>query len=131
MPMTNNRVIQTGLAAFGMSGKVFHGPLLSVHPGFRLKKVVERSTRTTASTYPKVEIVNSYEELLLDEAIELFVVNTPDYLHYSMTEQALRAGKHVVVEKPFTFTYQEAESLIKLAAQKGCFLSVFHNRRWD
>jgi len=129
--MTNETIIQTGLAAFGMSGKVFHGPLLSAHLGFRFKKVVERSTRTAASLYPKVEVVDSYEELLRDDAIELVIVNTPDYLHESMAEQALRAGKHVVVEKPFTFTYQEAQSLMELAAQKGRFLSVFHNRRWD
>jgi predicted dehydrogenase len=129
--MTNETIIQTGLAAFGMSGKVFHGPLLSVHPGFRLKKVVERSTRTAAAIYPTVEVVGSFDELLRDDAIELVVVNTPDYLHASMAEQALRAGKHVVVEKPFTFTYKESRTLIDLAAQQGRFLSVFHNRRWD
>ncbi len=48
-----------------------------------------------------------------------------------MAEAALQAGKHVVVEKPFTNTAQEGEQLIALAKEKGCVLTVFQNRRWD
>jgi predicted dehydrogenase len=129
--MTHEPIIRTGLASFGMSGKVFHGPLLEAHPGFQLKKAVERSTRMAATIYPKIEVVSSFDELLQDTEIDLVVVNTPDYLHYPMAEQALKAGKHVVVEKPFTFRYEEAQALIRLAQQEKKILSVFHNRRWD
>src|SRR6185436_7478960 len=45
--------------------------------------------------------------------------------------QALLAGKHVVVEKPFTVASAEARELIQLAQAKRRLLSVFHNRRWD
>ena len=48
-----------------------------------------------------------------------------------MAEAALRAGKHVVVEKPFTNTAKEGEQLIALAEEKGRMLTVFQNRRWD
>jgi scyllo-inositol 2-dehydrogenase (NADP+) len=59
------------------------------------------------------------------------VVNTPDHLHLEMCAQAIKAGKHVVVEKPFTLKAADADILIELARQKGIVLSVFHNRRWD
>ena len=59
------------------------------------------------------------------------MVNTPDSTHYNYTSRALEAGKHVVVEKPFTLKYHQAMDLIELADKKGLTLSVFHNRRWD
>jgi predicted dehydrogenase len=125
------KIIHVGLASYGMSGKVFHGPLLKAHSGFRLKKVVERSAEKSKADYPEVEVVRSFEELLADEAIQLVVVNTPNALHYEMAKQALQAGKHVIVEKPFTVTAEEARELIKLAQSKQLILTVFQNRRWD
>ncbi|MBC7920168.1 MAG: Gfo/Idh/MocA family oxidoreductase [Ferruginibacter sp.] len=114
-----------------MSGLVFHAPLLASHPGFEVKKIVERSSQKSLQTHPRVEVVRSFEELLRDENIGLVVVNTPDFLHYAMAEQALRADKHVVVEKPFTLASAEAQALIALARERGRLLSVFQNRRWD
>ncbi len=129
--MTHSTPIQVGLSSYGMSGTVFHGPLLKVHPGFHIRRIVERTAQQSKAAYPEAEITRSFGDLLRDEAIQLVIVNTPDYLHYEMTEQALRAGKHVIVEKPFTFTYREAENLIELANQQKKLLSVFQNRRWD
>jgi predicted dehydrogenase len=68
---------------------------------------------------------------LQDPEIELIVVNTPDKFHYEMTLEALKAGKHVVVEKPFTFKTSEADALISLAKDKNLLMTVFQNRRWD
>ncbi len=123
--------IITGLASYGMSGEVFHAPLLHVHPGFSLKKIVERTTNKAKVRYPYVEIVRSYKELLADASIELVVVNTPDNTHFDFVRMALLAGKNVVVEKPFTLRSDEADKLISLAGKKKKLLSVFHNRRWD
>ncbi len=63
--------------------------------------------------------------------LELIIVNTPDSTHYEYTRRALEAGKHVIVEKPFTTTVKEAEELVALATGKGLTLSVYQNRRWD
>lgn len=123
--------INVGIASFGMSGKVFHAPLLAAHPEFKLKAICERSKNEAATLYPNVRICKSFEELLNNEEIELVVVNTPDTTHYDFVKQALNAGKHVVVEKPFVFTVEEGLELTALAYEKSLLLSVFQNRRWD
>lgn len=125
------KTINVALSAYGMSGEIFHAPLLTSHPGFKLTKVAERKTNKSSSAYPLVEVVRTFDALLADPAIELIVVNTPNSLHYEQASKALAAGKHVVVEKPFTVTSQEAKELIALAAQHNKVLSVFQNRRWD
>jgi predicted dehydrogenase len=124
-------IIQTGLASYGLSGQVFHAPFLDTNAGFNIKKVWERTKNLSVQRYPHVEIVRNYEELLNDKDIELIIVNTPDTTHYDYCKQALEAGKHVVVEKPFTLNSQEGEELTKLAESKNLVLSVYQNRRWD
>jgi len=123
--------IQTGLASFGMSGKVFHAPFLTQHPGFQLTKIVERSKDEMKKIYPDIDSVRSFDELIEDDNIELIVVNTPDLTHYEYAYKALNVGKHVIVEKPFTRTIAQGEDLIKLADKHKRLLSVFQNRRWD
>src|SRR5690606_11210199 len=59
------------------------------------------------------------------------LITTPNHLHHELAKKALKAGKHVVVEKPFTPSVEEADELIELASKKKLILSVNHNRRWD
>ena len=123
--------IKTALCSFGMSGWVFHAPFLQVHPGFDLYAVWERSKKLAQEKYPNVKSYDTLDELLKDEAIELVVVNTPNYTHYDYAKEALQAGKHVVVEKPFTVNSKEGKELIQLAKKKKKKLSVYQNRRYD
>ena len=123
--------IRVGLASFGMSGKVFHAPILFNHPGFQLTTIVERSKNEAKKYYPEVTVVRSFDELLADDNIELVVVNTPDTTHFEHTRKALEAGKNVIVEKPFTHTIGQGEDLLSFAHKKNLMLSVFQNRRWD
>lgn len=124
-------VIKTGLAAYGMSGQVFHAPFISMNPHFKLCKIVERSKELSKERYPHATIVRSFDELIQDHEIELVIVNTPDSTHYTYARAALEAGKHVIVEKPFTSTTEQGKELIALAHSKGLMLSVYQNRRWD
>ncbi len=123
--------IKTALCSFGMSGWVFHAPFLQQHPGFELYGVFERTKNLALQSYPQVITFRSLEELLADENIELVVVNVPNVLHYDYALQCLNAGKHVIVEKPFTVTFSQANELIQLAKKNKLLLSVFQNRRWD
>ena len=122
--------IKTGLAAFGLSGQVFHAPFIEAHPEFELTAVVERSRKKAQRTYPHVRSVASFDELLRED-IELVVIDTPDATHYGFCRAALEAGKHVVVEKPFVTTLRQAEELVETAERKGITLAVYQNRRWD
>lgn len=123
--------IITGLAAYGMSGSLFHAPFISIHAGFEMRYVVERSKDEAQKRYPDVRVLRSFDELLAMPDVELVVVNTPDVTHYEYTKKALLAGKHVVVEKPFVFTVKEGEELIALAKEYDRMLCVYQNRRWD
>lgn len=125
------QLIKTGLCAFGMSGKIFHAPFLKEHPGFFLSAIVERNKEDSKDKYPDATIYRSVEEMLNEADIELVVVNTPVQTHFEYTKMALKAGKNVIVEKPFTVNVAEAEELVQMAEEKGLFLSVYQNRRFD
>lgn len=123
--------INTALLSFGMSGTVFHAPFLVADKRFQLYGVWERSKKTVHEKYPGVRSFDALADLLSDPSIQLVIVNTPNLTHYEYAKQALLAGKHVVVEKPFTVTAAEGTELNQLAKQKGLHLSVYHNRRFD
>ena len=123
--------INTALLSFGMSGVVFHAPLIHVHPGFTLSAVWERTKDLAQKKFPGIKTFRSLEDLLSDPDIELVIVNTPNYTHYEYARKALLAGKHVIVEKPFTVTVAEGEELIVLAKEQAKLLSVYQNRRYD
>nr|WP_315027216.1 Gfo/Idh/MocA family oxidoreductase [uncultured Chryseobacterium sp.] len=125
------QMVRAGLCAFGMSGKVFHAPFLKEHPGFFISAIVERSKEESKEKYPEATIYRSVEDMLQQADIELVVINTPVQTHYEYAKKALEAGKNIIVEKPFTVNVSEAEELVALAEEKGLFLSVYQNRRFD
>ncbi|TKC07655.1 Gfo/Idh/MocA family oxidoreductase [Pedobacter frigoris] len=125
------KAIVTGLLAFGMSGKVFHAPFIDAHPGFKFHAVLERNQKSAAAAYPGVKSYDTFEALIADPEIELVIVNTPNFTHADYTRRSLLAGKHVLIEKPFTPTSAEAKELFELAKSVGKQIFIYHNRRWD
>lgn len=123
--------INTGIIGFGLSGRVFHAPFIHTHPGFTLKKIVERKSSQSKEIYPYVEIAPDHKAVIEDENLDLIVVCTPNITHYPMVKDSLLAGKHVVVEKPFTPTSKEANELITLSNKVDRKIFVYQNRRWD
>lgn len=126
-----SKPIVTGILAYGMSGRIFHAPFLSTNPAFELKAVVERHVKKAAKTYPQIVSYNNVDELINDSEIELVVVNTPNYLHFEHAVQALRAGKHVLIEKPATATSAEVKQLFDLGREAGKHVMIYQNRRYD
>jgi len=125
-----NTPIKTAILSFGMSGKVFHAPFIHYHKGFELAGIVERTKNEAAAIYPNTKIYKSVDAVLADDSIELVVVNTPTHTHFEFAKKALENGKHIVVEKAFTTTAEEAKILTNLAIEKGLLLSVYKNRSW-
>jgi predicted dehydrogenase len=130
MPATPD-VVNVGLIGFGPAGRVFHAPVISAVPGLRLSAILQRTGEDAAHAYPGVRVVRSLDHLLDLADVTLVVVATPTLSHADLARRCLEAGRHVVVDKPFTATSAEAAPLLDLAERTGRLLSVFHNRRWD
>lgn len=124
-------MLNVALCSYGMSGKVFHAPLISAEPQLRLHSILQRSSQSAREDYPEVEIATDFTQIIHNPEIDLVVVNTPNEHHYSMIKMALLANKHVVSEKPFVIDYQQGEELIALARQQQKVLAVFHNKRLE
>ncbi|QTF91824.1 oxidoreductase, partial [Halomonas sp. BM-2019] len=80
---------------------------------------------------PAVEVLSRAPALLARPEIDLVVIATPNDTHYPLAKAALAAGKHLVVDKPFTVTLSEGRLLRAQAEGAERLVSVFHNRRWD
>ena len=128
------KVLNTAIIGFGFSGETFFAPFIDSNPNFNLNKIYTTDpARVTKvkSLYPNVEIVDNTDNIMNDPTIDLVLVGTPNTSHLPLSKQALLAGKHVLVEKPFTVTAADADELIALAKQQNKILSVHHNRRFD
>src|SRR5690606_27177518 len=123
--------IQVGLIGYGMSGAVFHAPLIRHVEGMELAAVVSSKPDKVLRDHPGVEVLATPEELFARRDVSLVVVTTPNTLHYPLAKAALAAGKRVCVEKRSTVAAGEAEELVDLARRQGVLRSVHHNRRWD
>ena len=124
-------MLRVGLIGFGLAGQAFHAPTIRAVPGMELACILERSGGLAAKRYPSVRVVRTLDELLADETIRLVVVATPNTSHFDLTKRCLLAGRDVVVDKPFTPTYEEAAELVRLAEQHKRLLTVYQNRRFD
>jgi scyllo-inositol 2-dehydrogenase (NADP+) len=123
--------INVGLVGFGLAGRVFHAPLIHANPNLRLTHILERRGDEAQKRYPDVKIVRDLESLLRESSVLLVVVATPNTSHLEIAAQSLQAGKHVIVDKPFTITASDADELIAESKKVGRVISVFQNRRWD
>lgn len=121
-------MLTVGLVGFGFAGQVFHVPVIRAVPGLRLATIVRRSGAGDPR-YPDVAFVRSVAELLL-RPCDLVVVATPNPSHQAIARQCLEAGRHVVVDKPFATTRDEARDLVRLAKAQGRLLSVYQERRY-
>jgi len=126
--------IKVAIVGFGKGARIYNAPDISSVEGFEITKIVTANNENIAAAkkeFPNAKVVAGFEEISQDPEIDLVVITTPNHLHKRFAEKALNAGKHVVVEKPFTPTVTEADELIQLARKNNRILSVHHNRRWD
>ena len=125
------RTLQVGIIGYGYAAATFHAPLIQGVAGLELTAVASSDPGKVHAALPNVAVEASPEALLSRPEIDLIVIATPNSTHCGLASQALTAGKHVVVDKPFTVTLEEARALKDQAERAGRVLSVFHNRRWD
>jgi scyllo-inositol 2-dehydrogenase (NADP+) len=123
--------IRVGVVGFGLAGRIFHTAVIQATPGLELACVVQRSGDEAARAYPHVRIARSVDEMLGDVSIQLVAIATPSYSHSELARQCLHEQRHVVVDKPFTLTSDDAAELIHAARERKLLLAPYQNRRWD
>ncbi len=124
-------MIKTALVGYGYAGKTIHAPLIRAAKGLELTTVVSSRPADVQADLPGVTVAPDLATALADPAIELVVIATPNDIHASQAHEALEAGKHVVIDKPFALSVAEGESVLVHAERVGKMVSVFHCRRWD
>ena len=95
------------------------GRLVAVDPSENARKWIRRE-------FPTTEIGSTFEAVLKDPEIQAVALATPANTHAQMARRALKAGKHLFVEKPLALTTSEAEELVALAREKNVILMVGH-----
>ena len=122
---------RVGLIGFGFVSQTFHVPLLKATDGYTITAVSSRHPADVKAVLPDVEVVADPTALTTHPDVDLVVIASPNETHAPLAEAAMRGGRNVVVDKPFTVTVREARHLAEVAREKDVLLSVFQNRRWD
>ncbi|WP_349783099.1 oxidoreductase [Xanthomonas arboricola] len=119
------------VVGYGYVGRTFHAPLIAGTPGLALHSVVSSKPQQVQADFPDVAVLADLETALADPALDAVVLATPNQTHAPFALQALAAGKHVLVDKPFALDAAQAREVVAAAAAAGRIVSVFQNRRWD
>lgn len=124
-------LIKLGIIGFGRIVELVHLPVIKRIPDIEVAGVYDITPQRLNLAAKRG--FNVYAELddLLSSPVDVVLVATPHHSHYSLAAQAIRSGKHVIVEKPVALTYLEAIHLKELANDYGKVITVFHNRRFD
>jgi scyllo-inositol 2-dehydrogenase (NADP+) len=123
-------MLTVAIVGFGLSGRYLQAPFFLTNPNFRLKTIVSNNQNPTA-VFPSVQKATSLDAVLADKEIDLVSISSPNNTHFDYAQKCLLAGKHILVEKPFTATTEQAETIIALAEKLGKHVFVFQNRRFD
>jgi scyllo-inositol 2-dehydrogenase (NADP+) len=84
-----------------------------------------------AKEFPGIETYPDVTTMLKRSAVDLVVIITPHNTHAPLALQCLKAGRHVVCEKPLAITTAEVDAMIRAANKADVMLSTYHNRHWD
>ncbi|AVQ05866.1 TPA: oxidoreductase [Xanthomonas vasicola pv. zeae] len=119
------------VVGYGYVGRTFHAPLIASTPGLQLHSVVSSKPQQPQADFPGINVLADLDSALADPALDAVVLATPNQTHAPFALQALAAGKHVLVDKPFALDVAQAQQMVDAANAAGRIISVFQNRRWD
>ncbi|MCK4284399.1 MAG: Gfo/Idh/MocA family oxidoreductase [Candidatus Brocadiae bacterium] len=127
------KTVRVGVIGLGWGAE--HAKEFAAREGVELAAVAEPDEAIRAKQLPKIaalpRVYDDGLEMIRSEKLDIVDVTSPDWMHAEHTIACLKAGKHVVSEKPFCITTDEATKMIRAAQRAKVMLSVFHNRRWD
>ena len=90
-----------------------------------------KESRREAARNADIHVYSSNEELIADKSVDIVVVATPNDVHEGLVVNSLKAGKHVICEKPVALSVEEFDRMCAAAKEAGKVFSVHQNRRWD
>jgi predicted dehydrogenase len=123
--------VRWGILGTGWIAELFVADLKLT--GHQVVAIGSRATETAERFASKFGIAGAhgtYEALVADDSVDIVYVATPHPRHHDDASLALRAGKHVLVEKPFTINAAEAQSLVDLASERGLLVLEAMWTRW-
>jgi len=124
-------MLSLGIVGYGRIGAE-HAGWLAQCKNIRARAVADSTAaRRDLAAKAGLRAVENPAELFNDNSIDAVLISTPTSMHFDQASAALRANKHVMVEKPIAMNQMQARQLIALHESHNCVLSVFHNRRWD
>ncbi len=124
-------MIQVAVIGFGLSAQSFHLPYLIANKQFKLVAISTSKRQLAEGELAGVTVYADAEKLIEQSTAELIVVTSPNDTHVPLCCAALRAGKHVVLEKPIALSVADTKQLASTQAQSNKHIFPFHNRRWD
>ena len=124
-------MFKVGIIGCGKIAQIRHIPEYAANPEVELAGFYDINTERTKELAEKYNgtAYSSYQELLEDETIDAVSICSANQTHATITIDALRAGKHVLCEKPMAITLEECEEMVQAARETGKFLMIGHNQR--
>jgi scyllo-inositol 2-dehydrogenase (NADP+) len=124
-------IIRVGIVGFGRVGAE-HAQRISQTSSLRVTAISDPTPERQAKAETLgLKTTESIEALIARDDVNAILVSTPTSMHFDHAALSLKAGKHVMIEKPMALDLTHARQLVDLAREKKLVLSVFHNRRWD
>jgi len=129
------RQIGVGIVGAGSIAEIGHCPSIAALPNAKLAALCDSKKEILDSMAKKWEpekTYSDYDAMLEDKNVEVIIVGTPNRYHAQQAIDAMRAKKHVIVEKPFACTHEEAWKMVEVSRQEGVFLMAGTNQRfWE
>lgn len=124
---------QLGLAIVGFGGMGSqHAKMIGPVEDFCLKGIFDpNEARQNYAESLAIHVYAELDDLLSDSDVDVVLIATPNHLHHDLAVRSLRAGKHVICEKPAMLNSAELEDVINVAAACSRVFVVHQNRRWD
>ncbi|MDA0346761.1 MAG: Gfo/Idh/MocA family oxidoreductase [Verrucomicrobia bacterium] len=129
--MDSSKTVRFGLIGYGAWGSC-HAKAIEKTEGAELVGIAARSEETCSvarNAYPDAGVVSDYRELIARDDIDIVDVVLPSHLHHEVGCAVLKAGKHLMMEKPMGLSVEECDDLIRLAKENDCILAIGHELR--
>jgi len=123
-----------GIVGYGKVASGTHRRRIAARDDADLRAICDTTDSRRAAAAeenPGTAIYKDYDKMLADDAVQLVIVTTPPTTHCDLTVRAVRAGKHVFVDKPFAMTLAEAETMLSAGADAGVVVHCHQSRRYD